>query len=576
MTERTPLRDRSRRPRRFFLGALIAAVLALSVGGCIIIQFGSQSSTQLNTIGTVQITSTFCASDKDSSNNPTVPSGCAGSTTGGNTDHDADTESMQVLIGYRIPTCAGEPSSFTSADPSSPAITFNEVTGYASKLESAFPTDSDLQWVGYRSTAQSYAEGQAGGTVGSQQYVRVQPQFTLTQGCSGTSPSAGDPFQGPFLWKTVVGERRADATYAGTRVMDCGGGSSPTSSDVTSYNDADKTICVDFPTVSGVNGANASQDTRDLGVVNPDDPSNTAAVTIHAGATKTVPFTLKYRGTSSPAFSLSTTNTVAFGSASIVGSTTITPATDSDNTVNVSVTVPPGSSQTSATVTLTATCTSPSNCSSSPAQTRSLTRNITIAPNFAFDPAPTLPSLGTVTLTGDTSTQVKNATMSSFGVNDTTCSPQPSCGSGWNVTVVGDSGGSAVFKQYCPSTSAPCTHSAGVGCGSGTSDPSGYVSGGCTQAANSLTLNSSGASWSGGTGTTPTFPCNSGGCAVDSSAATKIASAANGGGSYGMGLWTAGGFSSTSLRLSTPTTLRVLPASEQYHADVVWTLNSGP
>jgi hypothetical protein len=186
-----------------------------------------------------------------------------------------------------------------------------------------------------------------------------------------------------------------------------------------------------------------------------------------------------------------------------------------------------------------------------------LPATLTVGNSFDFDTAPDIPDLPGLTLNGQAQTTTKK--MNDFAVNDTSASP-----SGWNVTVVGNSaaGKSAVFKQYCPSASAPCG-----------SDPAGYVSGGRTLPANSLKLSSSGASWTGGTGSAPTFNCASG-CFVDAASAQKIAAAANG--SAGTGLWSTTGFSASSLSLATPTTLRVLPTNEQYNLDLVWTLNSGP
>ena len=99
--------------------------------------------------------------------------------------------------------------------------------------------------------------------------------------------------------------------------------------------------------------------------------------------------------------------------------------------------------------------------------------------------------------------------MANFSVADATGS-----GSGYNVTVAGDGpSGSAVFKEYCP----------GGACGS-----AGYVTSGKTLAANSLTLNSTSATFSaqnGTTGTAPTHSCNSG-CFVDSASPVKVISAA--------------------------------------------------
>ncbi|MDP9277559.1 MAG: hypothetical protein M3O76_05050, partial [Actinomycetota bacterium] len=302
-------------------------------------------------------------------------------------------------------------------------------------------------------------------------------------------------------------------------------------------------ICIDDPNSSTV-ATDLSQTTRDLGAI----PTNTS---VHAGATATVPFNLKYAGAAgSGAFTVAASTSVPSATAT-PSITTLTPAADSNNNMTVSVPVPAATTPNTYTVTVTATC---SGCAA-----RTGVATLTVGKNFDFDPAPALPALGTIALNGQA--QNKTAQMNNFGVNDTTASP-----SGWNVTVTGDSsaGKSPVFKQYC--------NNGGSACGS---DPANsYVSGGRTLAASSLTLNSTGASWTGGTGSAPTFQCGGGSCAIDSASATKIGSAANG--SAGTGLWTTNGFSASSVKLSTPSTLRVLPANEIYRLDIVWSLNSGP
>ena len=179
------------------------------------------------------------------------------------------------------------------------------------------------------------------------------------------------------------------------------------------------------------------------------------------------------------------------------------------------------------------------------------------AGSLSFSTAPALPTLGTITLNG--SAQSTNATMTNLGVADATGS-----GSGWNVTVEGQSGTgkSAVFAQYCPKAK----------CGA---ESEGYIGGGQTLAANSLTLNSTGASFTaqgGSTGTAPTLQCSTA-CNVDHASAVKVASAAV---SAGMGTWLTGAFSGTSLALATPTTLKVLPSEEVYRVNLLWTLGTGP
>lgn len=178
--------------------------------------------------------------------------------------------------------------------------------------------------------------------------------------------------------------------------------------------------------------------------------------------------------------------------------------------------------------------------------------------SLSFSAAPAMPTLTAITLNGQA--QTTNTTMTNFTVQDATGS-----GSGWNVTVNGNSNAlkSPVFKQYCPN--ATC----------GTDSGPGYVAGGQTLAANSLTLGSTGASFtaqSGSSGTGPTLQCGSV-CNVDSASAVKIASAAS---SAGMGTWATTGWTGTSLALSTPTTLKTLQAAEAYRVDLVWTINSGP
>ncbi len=150
--------------------------------------------------------------------------------------------------------------------------------------------------------------------------------------------------------------------------------------------------------------------------------------------------------------------------------------------------------------------------------------------------------------------------MGNFTVADGTGS-----GSGWNVTVQGDSSGghSVVFKQYCPN--ATC----------GTDTGPGYVTSGVTLAANSLTLNSTGAGFTaqnGTTGTAPTHSCNSG-CFVDTASPVKLVSAAA---NAGMGTYQANTYSATSLALNTPSTVKALQSGEVYRLDLLTSLNSGP
>jgi hypothetical protein len=173
----------------------------------------------------------------------------------------------------------------------------------------------------------------------------------------------------------------------------------------------------------------------------------------------------------------------------------------------------------------------------------------------SFSPAPNAPNLPTVTLDG--SAQTDNATMANWGVSQTLAL------SGWNVTVAGDTsaGKSAVFKQYCPNAT----------CGSHTGP--GYISGGHTLPSGSLTLDSSGAGWTGNIGTTPNHLCGSG-CTMDTTTPVKVANATTG---VLLGTWTTTGYSSSSLAVAVPTTIRALEEpGEVYRVDLVWTLAAEP
>jgi hypothetical protein len=160
--------------------------------------------------------------------------------------------------------------------------------------------------------------------------------------------------------------------------------------------------------------------------------------------------------------------------------------------------------------------------------------------------APNYPDLGALTLNGQA--QTLSAQMGNFTVADATGS-----GAGWNVTVVGDTTGgkSPVFKRW-------------TGSAYGTE----------ALPANSLTLSSTGASFSaqnGTTGTAPTHSCGSG-CFVDAASPVKLASAAL---NAGMGTYATSGYGASSLSLAAPSTIKAI-GSDVYRVDLVTSVNSGP
>jgi hypothetical protein len=179
------------------------------------------------------------------------------------------------------------------------------------------------------------------------------------------------------------------------------------------------------------------------------------------------------------------------------------------------------------------------------------------APSF---PSPDQPGISSPGLDGGPETL--SARMPGFEVSDAS-----GAGLGWGITVSGDNrpGKSPVLKQYCPI--ADCRSGPGPG----------YVAGGVTLPANSLTVDSSGARFApqrGTIGPPPTYQCEEG-CFVDAppDSPSNLVVAASG---AGMGTFRASGFSDSSVRLVAPGFARPLPPKETYRVDLSWTLNRGP
>ncbi len=105
--DRVTLPSPARRPRRLLLAALLAIALGVSMSGCALLK--SNTSSQLNTIGPVKITSVICAGDTNSNNTGYSPadSSCQGSTKGGNFPGDAANGTYQISLAYRISNLAG-------------------------------------------------------------------------------------------------------------------------------------------------------------------------------------------------------------------------------------------------------------------------------------------------------------------------------------------------------------------------------------------------------------------------------------------------------------------------------------
>lgn len=265
-----------------FITAVVAMAIAMS--GCVIIK--SNSSAQLDGIGAVQVTTTFCASDTNSNNAGYSPpdADCQGAGKGGSTGADALNAgggSLQLLIAYRIPSNTTASGTITTTNPGGgSAITFNESPSFNSELQSLSPAPSGQKWVGYTSDATSYS------TAGNQ-YFSVAPKFTLQQ------EEDGSPFPGPFNYRVIVGFRRVDGSYPATRPVDCG---PSLTGQPDMYDDgAGPMVCADSPSAASI-ANNLSQSTQDLGIL---DAPGTESV--DQGKVARLKFQVEYAGDGNPA-----------------------------------------------------------------------------------------------------------------------------------------------------------------------------------------------------------------------------------------------------------------------------------
>ena len=106
--------------------------------------------------------------------------------------------------GSRPPSPPPRPS--VSTDPSGgSAITFTQNSSYASRSATLEPPGAGKKWVGYLSNVQTY-------TTSGYQYFTVAPEFPLPQGATGT------PFQTPFNYRVVVGQRDVNESTTGSHL----------------------------------------------------------------------------------------------------------------------------------------------------------------------------------------------------------------------------------------------------------------------------------------------------------------------------------------------------------------------
>lgn len=308
--------------------ALVISALVLS--GCAVFS-GTPTAAQKQTMGSVAVQFSVCASDTGSS----PPAGSCDDA--GNSADSAESDPAQLWVGFRVPTGTTAPTSFRSSSTgptnTGPQLKFTSSSAYTSELQRLEPAAKGQTWVGYVSQYVTYSDSS-----GAQ-------NFTATVDFGLPRHASGAPFAGPFKYQLVVGGREYDrgssstspAVPAGTEPIDCG--TSATVGNGTIENGGEDTagvfesICIDDSSPSSL-GANATLATRDAGIV------AGARATVGAGATAHASFKFEYAGAAPGAsFKLTATTTVRRTSAT-PSVAKITPSGNLTKRVVVSLKVP--------------------------------------------------------------------------------------------------------------------------------------------------------------------------------------------------------------------------------------------
>lgn len=302
--------------KRWGRGALAVA----ATGGAVLVSSGcisldNVSAGQKDVVGNVVVFGTACQSGSAGCSNVDVA----------NFDLNGATGPGQLMVAYRIPTAVTAPATITG---DAPAVTFSASASYAAELERLLPAGAGRKWAGYISSTID--------TGAADKNINVEASFALGQAADG------GPFAGPLAYRAVVGERAIDGSNPADRPVICG--------DNLNSAGPGATICLDSPLLATVQGADLTENTRDLGIL------TGATATGQSGTTVTVPFTAKYAGTATGAanFALSAATTVPGGTV-VVTPGSLLPAADSTNPVAVAVAVPAGTAPGNYDVTLTAT-----------------------------------------------------------------------------------------------------------------------------------------------------------------------------------------------------------------------------
>ena len=284
--------------------AAIAATTALT--GCVGLGGPSQSASQLDVIGDVQVSNGVCSSGS-------VP-GCVANTLPAFGQYQVEGGTnvfLQLLVAYQLPEAVVAPDKISGAYTNVPSGgDFSASPTYTAELQRLDPAPAGTRWVGYIGPEVNYNYPLSTRT------ASVGGRFRLTQ-------PGGQPLRG-LGYAMTVGARFRAPTETGNplRPVTCG---PALTEGLNEGQNIGSTICRD---ASGTFAAA----THDLGVA-PAGPESA-----QPGELAAVPFQLTYAGSATPeaSFGLTATTTLP-GADPTPAPGKLVPATDSTNRVQVAV-----------------------------------------------------------------------------------------------------------------------------------------------------------------------------------------------------------------------------------------------
>src|SRR4051812_36725281 len=163
------------------LPALVALIVcAVALPGCVTIK--GQAEQQLDTIGSVEVTTTICLSTALNAPNTTCPDSQSNSQQDAGGGADA-----QLLVAYRVPAAVVAPPtiSATYVSPQSGSVTLDQSPTYTGEMQQRAPAVAGERWVGYISPVIKQAD----------QVPNARAHIVADLGLGRGSDGA--PFQGP-------------------------------------------------------------------------------------------------------------------------------------------------------------------------------------------------------------------------------------------------------------------------------------------------------------------------------------------------------------------------------------------